>query len=45
LNLALTSWSVAAAAFAGVAPSSAIFMAVYQPVKHWVYRSSSTSTH
>jgi hypothetical protein len=35
LNLALTSWSVAAAAAAaGVAPSSAIFMAVYQPVKH-----------
>jgi hypothetical protein len=30
---------------AGVAPSSAIFMAVYEPVKHWVYRNSSEEQH
>ncbi|KAF8060543.1 SAMC1 [Scenedesmus sp. PABB004] len=30
---------------AGVAPSSAIFMAVYEPVKHWVYRNSDAEQH
>eukprot|EP00878_Enallax_costatus_P029993 GHUV01032578.1.p1 GENE.GHUV01032578.1~~GHUV01032578.1.p1 ORF type:complete len:248 (+),score=73.99 GHUV01032578.1:170-913(+) len=30
---------------AGVAPSSAIFMAVYEPVKQWVYRNSSEDRH
>eukprot|EP00878_Enallax_costatus_P018767 GHUV01019776.1.p1 GENE.GHUV01019776.1~~GHUV01019776.1.p1 ORF type:complete len:339 (+),score=48.81 GHUV01019776.1:260-1276(+) len=29
----------------GVAPSSAIFMAVYEPVKQWVYRNSSEDRH
>jgi solute carrier family 25 S-adenosylmethionine transporter 26 len=29
----------------GVAPSSAIFMAVYEPVKHWVYQNSSSEQH
>jgi hypothetical protein len=44
-KVAFISRSVAAAAFAGVAPSSAIFMAVYEPVKHWVYRNSSEEQH
>jgi solute carrier family 25 (mitochondrial S-adenosylmethionine transporter), member 26 len=29
----------------GVAPSSAIFMAVYEPVKHWVYGSTPQEQH
>lgn len=33
------------ALYAGVAPSSAIFMAVYEPVKHWVYRNSQEDQH
>lgn len=32
-------------ACAGVAPSSAIFMAVYEPMKHWVYNNSSQDQH